>query len=577
MNHWQLVEERERAFAALHVDLTFAALRRREATRAEIARLLAFARYEVQEGAGDCGEDTPYAVVDTADGEVESCHSTQAEADAAAAELEGSDEEDTEAASLVGAAFHAVLCVEGMDTGDGRILDPDGGTWRNLPLPYMAMDENSGGGHMGARLAGRWEEIERVGRRLVAHGHLLADDFGTRVEGLIREQFLRYNSIDVGDAEVEWEVLKVTEEGWPLEERARFVSYEVMGSTGCPFPALSWAVVWLDGMEPPAEFTDELPAEDERVTEPEVVEDAELPAWLLYANDPARRAAALEAHRAEVLPALRRPLHEPAAAMVASGAPQLPPPGYFDEHPDVAAGYFPDLRVDPPDEHGFRRVYGYVAPWGVCHIGIPQECTTAPPSASRYAYFATGSTVVACDDCPEGRRIPTAVLTYGTGHAAKVAGDGRPLSATDAIWHYDHTGSRGANVAVGENAFGIWVSGIIRADVESEAVRVLDGSNLSGDWRGIGGHLEMIAALAVNVPGFVAPPTSTYITASGEQTVLIASAAQGRPRQASPRDYAVLQRELAQARAELAEIRPLLPALRRLAAEHLERELLVVE
>lgn len=564
----------------MNVHEQVAVLRRREARHREIARLLSFARYEVQEGAGDCGEDTPYACVDTETGEVESCHSTRAEAQAACDEMEGGGDEPDPEASLVGAAFHAVLCVEGMDTGDGRILDPDGGTWRNLPLPYMAMDENSGGGHMGARLAGRWEEIERVGRRIVAHGHLLADEFGTRVEGLIREQFLRYNSIDVGDADVEWEVLKVTEDGWPLEERARFVEYEIMGSTGCPFPALSWAVVWLDGMDPPAEFTDELPEEDARVEEPEVVEDAELPVWLLYANDPERRRAALDQRRADLLPALRRPLHDPAAAMVASGSPDpLPPAAYFEEPAECAAGYFPDLRVDRPDEHGFRRVFGYVAPWGVCHVGIPSECTTAPPSASRYAYFATGSTVVACDDCPEGRRIPTGVLTYGTGHAAK-ANDGRPLSATDAIWHYDHTGSRGANVAVGENEFGIWVAGVVRApneSLETEAARVLDGTNLSGDWRGIGGRLELVAALAVNFPGFTAPPTSTYITASGEQTALIASAAQGRPRPASPRDHAVLQRELAEVRAEVAALRPLLPALRRLAAEHLERELLVVE
>lgn len=547
--------------------------RRREArVRAAVRRMLQFARYTVQEGAGDCGDDTPYAVVDGEDGGTEGCYATQEEADAAVAALDENGDPDDAAASMVGVAFHAVLCVEGMDTGDGRILEPDGGTWRNLPVPYMAMDENSGGGHMGARLAGRWEEIERVGRRLVAHGHLLNDDFGTRVEGLIRDQFLRFNSIDVGAADVEWEVLKVTEDGWPLEERARFMTYEVMGSTGCPFPALQYAVVWLDGMDPPTEFTDELPPEDERVTEPEVVEGADLPMWLLYANDPERQRAALEQHRASVLPGLRRPLHE--AAMVASaGDEHLAPVGYFDEHPELAVGYFPDLRVERPDPFGFRRVYGYVAPWGVCHIGIPQECTTAPPSASRYAYFANKSIVVECDDCPEGRRIPVAVVTYGTKHADKVdPSTGEPISAAAAAWHYDNTGSAGAKVAVGENAFGIWISGVIPPEMAA-AANVLDGANLSGDWRGIGGHLEMIAALCVNVPGFTAPPTSTYITASGEQTVLIASAAQGKPRAMSPRDVAALQRDVRELRAEVGSIRPLLPALRRLAASDLAREL----
>src|SRR5690606_11020314 len=36
------------------------------------------------------------------------------------------------------------------------------------------------------------------------------------------------------------------------------------------------------------------------------------------------------------------------------------------------------------------RVYGYIAQWGVCHIGIQNVCTTAPFSSTNYAYFATG-------------------------------------------------------------------------------------------------------------------------------------------------------------------------------------------
>jgi hypothetical protein len=36
------------------------------------------------------------------------------------------------------------------------------------------------------------------------------------------------------------------------------------------------------------------------------------------------------------------------------------------------------------------EVYGHIAQWGVCHIGLGGKCVTAPPSASNYDYFAMG-------------------------------------------------------------------------------------------------------------------------------------------------------------------------------------------
>lgn len=45
---------------------------------------------------------------------------------------------------------------------------------------------------------------------------------------------------------------------------------------------------------------------------------------------------------------------------------------------------------------------------------------------------------------------------------------------------------------------------------------------ISGDWRSIGGHLELVAALAVNVPGFPVPRPALAASA-GRQTALVAA------------------------------------------------------
>jgi hypothetical protein len=77
-------------------------------------------------------------------------------------------------------------------------------------------------------------------------------------------------------------------------------------------------------------------------------------------------------------------------------------------------------------------------------------------------------------------------------------------------------------VAVGEDAHGIWVAGALRPDVTADKVRALRASPLSGDWRRIGNNLELVAALAVNTPGFPIPRPSGLV-ASGHVQSLVAS------------------------------------------------------
>jgi hypothetical protein len=152
------------------------------------------------------------------------------------------------------------------------------------------------------------------------------------------------------------------------------------------------------------------------------------------------------------------------------------------------------------------QVYGHLATWGTCHIGFSDTCVS-PPEGTDYSYFHTGSVLV------DGIEVPVGQITIDTGHA-NLSADSRA-----AVSHYDHTGTVAADICVGEDEWGIWVAGAARPDADLDALR---SASLSGDWRLIAGHLELVAALAVNVPGFPIPRTATAVAAAG-QVALVAS------------------------------------------------------
>jgi hypothetical protein len=102
-------------------------------------------------------------------------------------------------------------------------------------------------------------------------------------------------------------------------------------------------------------------------------------------------------------------------------------------------------------------------------------------------------------------------LSYGGGHAQP------NLGYRAAAEHYDSTSNLGALVRAGEDEHGIWVAGALVPEADEAAVRVMRATPLSGDWRRIGGNLEMVAALHVNTAGFPIP------------RVLMASAVSGFP------------------------------------------------
>src|SRR5687767_6465489 len=182
----------------------------------------------------------------------------------------------------------------------------------------------------------------------------------------------------------------------------------------------------------------------------------------------------------------------------ASATPVLPPADWF-------APYEGDqpLTVTPEG-----RVFGLIAPWGQCHIGLP-GCVTAPSSQTEYTYFHTG-----WQDVAEGGGMAVGTLTAGPRHADP------KLAYQAAMQHYDDVNAAVARVVAGENEHGIWVSGWIIPDAKPEAVRVFLSSPVSGDWRRIGGSLELVAVCSVNTPGFPVPRARVAFS-NGHQRTLV--------------------------------------------------------
>lgn len=156
------------------------------------------------------------------------------------------------------------------------------------------------------------------------------------------------------------------------------------------------------------------------------------------------------------------------------------------------------------------RVFGHAAAWNTCHTGVTGRCTTPPRSPSSYRYFH-----LKLRETAEGETVPVGTITIDTGHA--------PLTASReaTVRHYDHTGARIADVAVGEDVHGIWVAGALKPGADPNQVQALKAAALSGDWRSVNGALELIGLLAVNVPGFPVPRSQAALAAAADAGELV--------------------------------------------------------
>jgi len=174
--------------------------------------------------------------------------------------------------------------------------------------------------------------------------------------------------------------------------------------------------------------------------------------------------------------------------------------------------YFEDPKLDGPTPVAISadgRITGHIANWGVCHTGVGRACVKAPKSKTGYAKFHQGSVLTSEDEI-----VRVGKITLGGGHADV------KLGIIPAVEHYDNSTTAAAVVRAGEDRHGIWCAGVLVPGVSDERVAELRRSPLSGDWRydQATKNLELIAALAVNSPGF---PIQNVV--AGAQMSLVAA------------------------------------------------------
>ena len=159
------------------------------------------------------------------------------------------------------------------------------------------------------------------------------------------------------------------------------------------------------------------------------------------------------------------------------------------KHPPASVFRNPGLdKATPLTVLDDGRVFGHLGKWGECHLGIGDKCVVLPRSKTGYQLFKSGSVRTA-----EGADVQVGKITLGTGHAHPHYG------IVPSREHYDNSGWCAAVVNVGEDQFGVWVAGVLTDPSKASELR---RSPLSGDWRRYNGNLELVAALAVNNPGF---------------------------------------------------------------------------
>lgn len=386
-----------------------------------------------------------------------------------------------------GIPFNLLLCVEGLETSDGRMFELGSTSWRDLPIPFMVQDTSPHG--PGQQPAPAWAagQIEKIWRdpddpsRILGSGHFMPNEAGQRGADILQHAF-RGVSVDAYGTDPTGPILQPTavdQAGDPLAVLVRFGEQTVHRVTMVPTPAIAPCCAWLDSEQMPAAAAAAHGSDIPNDTAPDVYD---VPATNAFEH-----------------------------LVAAGGGPVNPPRDwFFTPEPD----HYQPIEVTP-DGHWT----GHIAKAGQCYLGS-HPCKTAPMSTTVPPYKGFHRTVAQCND---GTEVACGWLTMDTKHANRSAA----VDAGQVADQYDHTGTLGAKIRCSNGAYGVWSSGAVMPGLSDRELAILQGPEVSGDWRswqdphdGSWHSLELLGVLGVPFPAF--PGTRTrpeLLVASGGEIV----------------------------------------------------------
>lgn len=386
------------------------------------------------------------------------------------------------------ARWTGIVCFERQMTGDGRYIENGALKWTEgaVPLRWAPTDV---GAHGGAVVVGLIEVMTRQADGSIAATGFIdrSSEHGAKAYELMRKGLLGGVSVDLDDMEVEIRVKKEIIDAFN----------EMLDGAG---PESQLPAADSEGYIKVAESSSDdqiMVVKDARVRAATLVDIPAFKDAVLTLEDTGN-GLPLDSSEVGMLAPDNATAMEP---VIVAAAPVRPPADWFES---------PNLREPTPitiTEDG--RIYGHAALWNTCHTGYQNSCVTPPRSYTNYAWFRTGDLVT-----DKGTHIPVGKVTMSTGHAST------RLAAAPAAAHYDDTGAVAADVAAGEDKHGVWISGALRPGLTDEQIRELRAAPMSGDWRTVGGNLEMVALLAVNLPGFPVPRTRALVASGRTNTLL---------------------------------------------------------
>jgi len=325
--------------------------------------------------------------------------------------------------------WYGILTVEGEPSSDGRMWQLGAWSVRELPHP-LSWQLQSAEGHMNSVIVGRIDNVWRTDDGKIWGSGVIGSDteYGAKLIDQLDRGYIRGISVDgAGNPED----VQLVENNDPAYAGAHMVvaKSELMGATIVGYPAFRGAWIQL------------------------------------------KRSASMNL-----------PQGEPLALVAGGGIPVLPPADWFEKPADV------DLSKMTVTPEG--RVFGYVAQWDRCHIGMTSKCVKPPKDPSAYDWFMSGQTL-----CVDGSIVNSGPIVIGGDHADVL------LSLQAAQKNYDNTCHAIADVTLGVDDVGIWAAGAVVPGAQPADIRRLRGGAISGDWRKDNGKWKLVAILTVNTAG----------------------------------------------------------------------------